>query len=92
MFKIKQIYFATMLAVLLSFSGEGMAIATDSRQYLKSREPEKITGPHSVTMETWSNIIRALRQNLNKHKNMLDKPTKPFRFDVGKDINNRFIL
>ena len=66
---------AIMMASLLTFSVVGLANAADDKQLSEIMKPEKVAGPHPVTMEEWTNIIRSLQ---NERPDSI--PDKPFRF------------
>jgi len=72
---MKKACIATILTLLLSFSITGMTIAADNKQLPKTKKFSKISGPHPVTMEKWTNIIRSLQK---EHPASI--PDKPFQF------------
>ena len=47
--------------------------------------PHPVEGPHPVTMEEWTYIVKSLQQINIKPDGTV---TKPFRFDIKKDLNN----
>ena len=74
---MKRAYLATILAALLSFNVAGIAKAADDRQRTEAKKPTRLTGPHTVTMEEWTDIVRYLRNVKERPDSM---PDKPFRF------------
>jgi len=76
---MKKACIATILAVLFSFSAAVMANAADDRQLSETKKPTKLIGPHPITMEDWTDIIRSLRKEKDRPDSM---PDKPFRFRI----------
>ena len=48
-------------------------------------KPHPVPGPHPVSMEEWTYIVRSLQQ-INIRSD--GTATKPFRFDIAKDLND----
>jgi len=48
-------------------------------------KPHPVAGPHPVSMEEWTYIVRSLQQ-INIRPD--GTATKPFRFDIAKDLND----
>lgn len=76
-----KIFITTILAIFLLFSTVGVAFAANGRQAPEIKNPTKVTGPHPVTMEEWTEIIRALREEKKIPKSA---PDKPFRFRLKR--------
>ena len=74
---MKKLIISTILAVFLSISAVGFSIASDSKSIAEIKKPSKISGPHPVTMEAWTEIVRSLQKTDNRS---VPIPDKPFRF------------
>jgi hypothetical protein len=84
---MKSICLTIILTVLLTFTTTGISISADTDQPPKIMVPDSISGPHTITMEEWTNIIRSLPKTAGHPKAM---PDKPFRF--RKEQKNRIVL
>lgn len=47
--------------------------------------PQPVAGPHPVSQEEWTRIIRSLQPRLNRPNRIPDTPPRPFDFIPGID-------
>ena len=76
-----------ILTVLLTFTITGISISADTGQPPGIMRPNSISGPHKITMEEWTNIIRSLPKAERRPKTI---PDIPFRF--RKEQEDRIVL